>query len=272
MLETSPVDWAAAREAVATVGPRVSTLLRSVRHPDAPALGEWNLTETAVHLSLSADALCAMVQGAGALLTDLWNLGTLNKTLVEGETTRDLAEVADRIDATVARFLGLVADAKDDGVRPWVVQGVDAPLSLLTCQMLNELVVHGWDIAKAEGAAWPIERRHAALILAGFLFPSMASLGRALVDQEKAAGVRVTYDVRLRGGGRAVLRFDDGDLTVEPEPTGRVDCHLSVDPETFLLVSWGRLSQWPGIGRGRLLAWGRRPWLGLKLREMLRNP
>lgn len=272
MRQTSEVDGAAAREAVATVGPRVSALLRSVRHPDAPALGEWNLTETAVHLSVSADALCALAQGTGALLTDLWDLGTLNKTLVQGETTRELGQLADRIDATVARFLALVGDAEDDGARPWVVEGVEAPLSLLTCQMLNELVVHGWDIAKADGAPWPIERRHAALVLTGFVFPSMDNLGRTMVDQEKGAGVRVTYDVRLRGGGRAVLRFDDGDLTVEAEPSGPVDCHLSVDPVAFMLVGWGRIKQGPAILRGQLFAWGRKPWLGLKLRSLLRNP
>jgi uncharacterized protein (TIGR03083 family) len=271
VLGTSQVDPAAAREAVATVAPRVSALLRTVKNARAPALGEWDLTETAVHVSLSAEALCALVQGAGAMLSDLWDLGTLNRTLVEGETTRDLGALADRIDATVARFLTLVGEA-DDGARPWVVEGVEAPLSMLTCQMLNELVVHGWDIARAEGAPWPIERRHAALVLAGFVFPSMAGLGRALVNQEAAAGVRMTYDVRLRGGGRAVLHFDDGDLTVEPEPSGRVDCHLSADPVAFMLVGWGRIGQGPAILKGQLLAWGRKPWLGLKLRSLLRNP
>ncbi|HEV3400749.1 MAG TPA: maleylpyruvate isomerase N-terminal domain-containing protein [Acidimicrobiales bacterium] len=272
MPATSQAALAAAREAVATVGPRVSGLLRTARHPNVPALGEWDLTDTAVHLSLSADALCALVEGAGAMLTDLWDLGTLNKTLVEGETTRDLPRLADRIDATVTRFLTLVGDAEDDAARPWVVEGVAAPLSMLTCQMLNELVVHGRDIAMAEGVPWPIDRRHAALVLTGFLFPSMAGLGRALVDQEKAAAVRVAYDVRLRGGGRVVLRFDDGDLTVEPEPSARVDCHLSVDPVTFMLVAWGRIGQAQGILKGQLFAWGRKPWLGLKLRSLLRNP
>jgi len=272
VLETSPVDSAAAREAVATVGPRVSALLRTAQHPEAPALGEWDLTDTAVHLSLSADALCALVQGAGAMLSDLWDLGTLNKTLVEGETTRDLGALADRIDTTVARFLTLIGEAEDDGARPWVVQGVEAPLSMLTCQMLNELVVHGWDMAKAEGAPWPIDRRHAALVLTGFVFPSMKNLRRALVNQDAARGVRVAYDVRLRGGGRAVLRFDDGDLTVDPAPSGPVDCHLSVDPVTFMLVGWGRIKQGPAILKGQLFAWGRKPWLGLKLRSLLRNP
>ena len=251
---------------------RVAALLRSVEHPDVPALGTWSLTDTAVHLSHSSDAITAMVQGAGALLTDLWGLGNLSQALVEGETTRDLPELADRIEATVARFLTLVGDAEADGSRAWMVEGVEASLSMLTCQMLNELVVHGWDIARAEGAPWPIERSHAALVLTGFMFPSMANLGRALVNQEAAAGVRATYDVRLRGGGRAVLRFDDGDLTVEPEPSGRVDCHLSVDPVVFMLVGWGRISQGPAILKGQLFAWGRKPWLGLKLRSLLRNP
>ncbi len=272
VLTMSPVDWVAAREAVATVAARVSTVLRSVGHPDAPALGEWTLTDTAIHLSHATDTITAMAQGGGAVLTDLWALGNLTKALVEGETTRDLGELADRIDATVARFLTIVGEAEEDGVRTWLVEGVDVPLSMLTCQMLNELVVHGRDIALADGVAWPIERRHAALILTGFLFPSMANMGRVLVDQEAAAGVKATIDVRLRGGGRAVLRFDDGDLNVEPTPTGPVDCHLSVDPVAFMLVGWGRIGQWPAILKGQLLAWGRKPWLGLKLSQLLRNP
>ena len=251
---------------------QVSSLLRSAQHPDAPALGEWTVTDTAIHLSHATDAITAMAQGGGALLTDLWDLGDLSKALVGGESTRDLGELADRIGATATHFLTLVGEADDDAVQPWLVEGVQAPLSMLTCHMLNELVVHGRDIANAEGAPWPIERRHAALILTGFVFPSMANLGRVLVDQEEAAGVKATIDVRLRGGGRAVLRFGDGDLTVEPAPTGSVDCHLSVDPVAFMLVGWGRIGQWPAILKGQLLAWGRKPWLGLKLRELLRNP
>ncbi len=272
VLTTPQLDWAAAREAVATVGAQVSNLLRSVRHPDAPALGEWTLTDTAIHLSHATDAISAMAQGGGALLTDLWGLGNLNKALVEGETTRDPRELADRIDAGVERFLTVVADAGDDGMRTWLLQGVEVPLSTLTCHMLNELVVHGRDIAQAEGAPWPIERRHGALIVTGFLFPSMATLGRVLVNQDAAKGIRVGYDVRLRGGGRAVLRFDDGDLTVEPEPPRPVDCHLSVDPVAFMLVGWGRMAQGSAILRGKFFAWGRKPWLGLKLNSLLRTP
>jgi len=97
-------------------------------------------------------------------------------------------------------------------------------------------------------------------------------LGRGLVDQEKAAGVHATYDIRLRGGGRAFFVFDDGFLTVEGPSSRRVDCHLSADPTALLLVAWDRQSQWPAIAKGKLMAWGRRPWLGIQLRSFMRNP
>ena len=67
--------------------------------------------------------------------------------------------------------------------------------------------------------------------------------------------------------------FHDGDLVVTPgPPTGRVDCHLLVDPVAFLLVTWARISQWDAIPKGKLLAWGRKPWMGLKLRSLVKNP
>ncbi len=44
-------DWVAAREALCQEVARVVTLLRVVAHPEAPALGQWNLAEVAMHLS-----------------------------------------------------------------------------------------------------------------------------------------------------------------------------------------------------------------------------
>ena len=61
-------------------------------------------------------------------------------------------------------------------------------------------------------------------------------------------------------------------MSVEAPSARRVDCHLSVDPAAFLLVAWDRMSQWHAIPRGQLLAWGRRPWLGLRFRSLLRSP
>lgn len=268
----APIDWRAAQEAVQGASKRVTAVLRTVRHPEADALGEWNLTDVAAHLSHVVDGVFAMAKGGGGLLTDLWDLPILSGGLVRSETERDLGRLADRIESSVTQFLAFMRNATADTRQPWLVRGVELSLTNLTCHVLNELIVHGRDIALADGSKWPIPRSDAALVVCGFLFPALAGLGPAMVDQEAAGNVRASYDVRVRRACRTVLRFDRGDLHVEPSPSGPVDCRLSVDPAAFLLVAWGRISQWHAIPRGQLLASGRRPWLGLKLRSYLRNP
>ena len=273
MAVSTHVDMAAAQSAVASYGARATALLRSGLRPDAPALGSWDVTDLAVHLSHSVDGIAAMAKGGGSLLEDIRQLPMLTGALVSGEAERDLGAIADRIDASVADLSSVVGAVAADELRPWLVHGVELPVSALTCHVLNDLMVHGHDLAVANRHPWPIERSHAALVLGGFLFPVLGALGRSMVDQEAAAGRQVCFEVRLRrGGGSAFLHFDHGALTVEDFPSGPVDCRLSVDPDTFLLVAWGRRSQWPAILRGQLLAWGRRPWLGVELRAMLKNP
>lgn len=273
MNDTAPIDWPAARRAVAVAGPRLTALLRSVRTPDAPALGDWDVSQLAVHISHAVDGISAMTRGGGALIEDIWGLSTLTAVLVAGEGRRSPAEMADRIDATITDFLASMDAAVEDRSFNWMVQGTEMALSSMTCHILSELTVHGLDVARAVGVDWPIERAHATLILRGFLLPALDLLGRSMVNQETAGAVRARFELRLRGGGgRVWLRFFDGDLSMEAAPKGRVDCHLSVDPEAFLLVSWGRKGQWPAILRGQLLAWGRKPWRGLRLRAWLRNP
>jgi hypothetical protein len=266
------VDPAAAQAAVEAVGRRVVELVRSVRRPAARALGAWDVTGVAAHLSHALDGVTAMAEGGGGLLADIWDLSSLTEALVAGETERDLAVLAARIQASTARFLSIVRSAAGDGRRRWLVEGIEHTVSTLTCHVLNELVVHGRDIAMAEGVPWPISRSEGALVVCGFLLPVIGSLGPAIIDQEAAAGLRATFELRVRGGCRALLRFDDGDFSVTGSPSsGPVDCHLSVDPGAFLLVAWDRISQWHAIPRGQLLAWGRRPWLGLRLRSLVRN-
>jgi uncharacterized protein (TIGR03083 family) len=266
-----PIDWVRAQEAVRSASARVGVLLRNVSHPDAPAVGEWNVTDVAAHMSHGIDTIGAMARGGGGLLPELSGLATMTKTLVHGEAERDLGHLADRIEASTADLLALMRNADSDASRPWIVQGTEFRLSNLTCHALNELIVHGWDIAMADGTRWPIPRSDAALVVSGFLFPALANLGRSMVNERTASDVRVSYDIHVRGGGRAVFRFDKGDLSIDPPGTGPVDCHLSVDPTAFLLVAWDRISQWRAIPRGQLLAWGRRPWLGLKLRSYVRT-
>lgn len=203
-------------------------------------------------------------ESVGDQLLPLGGIGELahvTTTAVAQEPERDPRILAERIEVRAAEFLKLCETARPDDRSPWLVEGTKVSRATFVCHVLNESVVHGYDIARAEGRPWTIDRSHAALIVLGFLLPVLQALdARAMVDQDKAADVRACFELRVRGEGRAYLVFEDGALTVHTHrPARKVDCHLSVDPTAFLLVAWGRTNQWGPIAKGQLLAWGRKP-------------
>lgn len=289
MTPVAAVDWLAAQRALRHEVTRVTAHLRSVGDPGVPALGEWSVAEVAMHLSQSWLAVSGLVtedlsgvygllpglEGtAGAsLISDVWDLSGVTTLGVESDPERDLGVLARRIEERADRFFEGLAGKRADEVRPWLVEGTTVSLPTLTCHLLNETVVHGFDIARAGVQPWVVEPASAALVLEGFLVPVLQALDpRALVDQERAGDVRATYEIRIRGGGRFLFVFHDGALTIEAPSSRRIDCHISADPAALLLVAWGRTSHWQAISRGQLMAWGRKPWLGPKFRELLRNP
>lgn len=288
-MEARPVaaDWAAVHDALGREVDRTVGVLRTVGRPAAPAVGEWTAAEVAVHLSQAwavvsglarreppAVALPGMDLLPGpSLIADLWDLAAVTRDGVRSDPERDLTVIAGRIEQRAEEFFAGCAGLDPHEARPWIVQGTTVPLGALAGHLLNETVMHGADVARADGRPWAIDRRSAALIIEGFFVPVLAALPpTALVDQARAGGVRAVYQVELRGGGAFRLRFDHGAVHVGPPWGGAVDCRVSADPAALLEVMWGRASQWRAIAGGRLVAWGRRPWLGPRLRRMLRNP
>lgn len=283
------VDWAAARDRLRAEVDRTVALLRSVRDPDLRAVGEWSIAEVAMHLSqawivvpgLARRDLSRMYEvlpelegtAGESFIADVWDLADVTRTGVLTDPERDLSVIAGRIEERAEEFFDELSGRSPDEPHPWIVEGAVVPLAALVCHLLNETVMHAADVARGDGRRWRIDRTSAAVIVEGFILAVIAALPpTALVDQARAAGVRATYHVRLRGAGAFRLRFHDGSVRVEA-PAGRgVDCYLAAEPVALLEVIWGRRSQWRAIAAGRILAWGRRPWLGPRLRLMLRNP
>ena len=289
MASSYAVDWGEAQRALRSEVSRLTAMLRSIDGTDVGAVGTWDLGDVAMHISQGWVAVPGLARrdlsgvyevlperegtAGESLITDVWDLSSLLGDAVKADPERNLGVLADRIDERADAFFRHCEGRSGDERQPWLVEGTTVELSVLTCHLLNEAVVHGGDIARAAGQAWPVDPAHAIMVIQGFFLPVLAQLPpRALVDQDRAAGVRATYDVRLRGGGQVYFVFDDGAVTLE-EPGGRrVDCHVLADPVAMLNVMWGRQSQWKAIAKGQLLAWGRKPWLGPKLRLLLRNP
>lgn len=280
--------WQQGQDALREETSRITTLLRSVEDPGAPAVGTWNLGDVAMHLSqvwlgLPGQArrdlsrvyeVLPDIEGTagGSMMKDIWDLGDLMVRATKNDPERDLSVIADRIDAEAERYFGECASADPAEQRAWIVEGISFPLSTVTYHLLNETLVHGYDIARAAGRKWPIKSSHAAMALGRFAFRVFQTAPPPTFTSTKAARVRATYDVRLRGGDSFYFIFNDGGLTVEEPSSRTVDCHISADPVAMLLVAFARQSQWTAIATGKLLAWGRKPWLGPQLRGLLRNP
>jgi hypothetical protein len=282
-------DWQQGQDVLHDAVARVTSLLRSVRDPGAHAVGQWSLGEVAMHLSQAWIAVPALARqdlsrvdevvpslagtAGEALIKDIGELGEMTMLGVRTDPERDPHVLADRIDARAQEYLSECVGADPNAPRPWLVQGTTVRQSTLTYHLLNETVMHGGDIARAARHWWQIEPTHAAMVLGRFLVPVLQALDpRAMLDAEQAAGLRATYDIRLRGGDRFYFIFNDGALTIEEPSARKVDCHISADPVAFLMVAWSRQSQWSAIAKGKLLAWGRKPWLGPRFRGLMRNP
>jgi hypothetical protein len=144
---------------------------------------------------------------------------------------------------------------------------------MLTCHLLSETIMHGYDLARAADRPWPIGPGPASMVLSGFIMQVIRALPpTVLVAQERAGNATATFDLRIRGSRSWHLVFTNGELRAEDPAPRPVDCHISTDPEAMLLLMWGRRSQWRAIARGQIVAWGRKPWLGPALRSMIRNP
>ena len=285
----SKADWQQGQDALRDEVARVTALLRSIPDPGPHAVGQWNLAEVAMHLSQAWIAVPGLARqdlsrihevvpslagvAGDSLIRDIWDLAETTTLGVQSDPERDPAVLADRIEARAQEYFSECAGADPDSPRPWLVHGTTVRQSTLTYHLLNETVMHGYDIAHAAGRRWRIEPAHAAMVLGRFIVPVLQALDpRAMVNAEKAAGLQATYDVRMRGGDRFHFIFDDGALKIEEPSSRRVDCHISAEPVAFLKLVWNRQRQWTAIAQGKLLAWGRKPWLGPQLRALIRNP
>lgn len=282
-------DWQQGQDALRDEVRRVTTLLRSIEDPEPHAVGHWNLGEVAMHLSQAwivvlglarrdlsraHEVLPGLAGVAGdSLIKDMEDLGETTILGVESDPERNLSVLADRIEARAQEYLSECVGADPNAPCPWLVHGTTVRQATLTYHLLNETIMHGGDIAHAAGRPWRIEPAQAAMVLGRFIVPVVQALDpRTMVNAEQVAGLRATYDLRIRGGDRFHFIFQDGALHIDDPRPRRVDCHISADPVALLMVLWNRQSPWSVIAGGKLLAWGRKPWWGPRLKTLIRNP
>ena len=236
---------------------RASLLMRAAVHPEKKAIGVWSVAETANHLSHCYVAFIDAFQGTFTAAPD--EVDAHNAEVLAQDPERDLAVLADRVEAGMHDYLEVAGEVDEDELVDFF-KGMLVPASAVTATLLGEVLVHGDDIAKAEGLPWRIEPEHAILMMEG-LIPVMVHF----VDQEAAADLEAGFEIRLRGGRTHYWYFEGGRLTVESSQVLPVDCHIVADPVTFLLMSYNRIGPTVPALSGKVRVWGRKPWLATRL-------
>ncbi|MGH2735734.1 MAG: maleylpyruvate isomerase N-terminal domain-containing protein, partial [Actinomycetota bacterium] len=186
---------------------RFILMLRSIEDRSPVAVGHWTIGDVGAHVAwMSEEVYPGVVAGRGTSVTEARGLDG-----IEEESGRYLRDNPERrpppLAAQIERGIQEVVEGLDsldgDPELTWHA-GLRLPTTSIAAILLGELLVHGWDIERAAGRTWSIERGDALLVSAGHL-----PLLPHYVDPESSAEVRLAYEDNLRGL-RFALLFDRG--------------------------------------------------------------
>jgi hypothetical protein len=276
-------DPGALRAALDRESRRLVDRVRSAALLDAPAPGlDWTAGQVVAHLCVVYRAFALAVRGEdlGAEITANLGAGDTLPEVVASTNARALAVVsfpgprkaADGLRECADELLAALdagPDLSADRATPWYGAGMTRTAGTLAALGVSESVVHGYDLAGAlRTRPWLDEESAAAA--APIVMSEMLPL---LVDPVSARGFRGSYEVRIRRAPRFVIRLDGGQARTAPSGGGgEVDCVLSLSGCDALLVGFRRRRLWRAMASGGALAYGRRPWLGLRFTTLFQLP
>jgi uncharacterized protein (TIGR03083 family) len=263
-------QWRAVRAAVPDVGARFADLVAGVPAADAPALGEWSIAEAASHVGMIALMYTAMIRGDGGPLplpglaepistASVDTISRMNALALELYPERDPARLAERLRADVAEVLLVSADL--DPEKPvWWLGGSRVPVAGVLAHLVNEMLLHGLDIARATRRPWPVPAPYAGLFLDLFLFGMVRNDMGHLLDDATPSPRRVAVEFRSAHTEPTVLALRHGRLRAEA-PDGTADVRLRFDPAVLVPMLFGRISRPRAVLSGGVRISGPRPWL-----------
>ncbi|WP_445518901.1 maleylpyruvate isomerase family mycothiol-dependent enzyme [Streptomyces sp. NEAU-174] len=267
-------------EAIRTTAADIAATLRGASDTGAPVPGSrWTVGEAAAHLAQANELMAHLADGKERGYGD----GT-PQGLAEANQ-RALAAFAERRAEPLAAMIVEQAEAfLQSAARPASNTSTASPtsyashgelvtpmgpmsLDVLGSYLLTHMLGHGYDLARALGRPHMLSRARVELTLP-FLITAMPRV----LDTTAAAGLTARYAIRLRGGACFGATFTDGAVTVTPSPPSRPDCTILTEPAAFLLMALGRLGPWSAVATGRVLTWGRRPWLAPRFPALFSPP
>ena len=169
----SPDRWSLARAALRTASDRFRSLLREDCSPDTMATADWTVAQTAAHVLAIAYLYVPLVDdGAEPLAipdldeilatTNVDTVAALNAHMLAHFDERNPQRLSALLHNAVDRILNATRDTAPETTVHWLGDS-RVPVAGLLAHLTNELLVHGWDIARALRRPWSIPDDHAAL-------------------------------------------------------------------------------------------------------------
>ena len=267
-----------ARATLADAAARSSALIASLPDDNRRLKNsEWTVCEAAAHMAIGLRGFTDAVDGAPELWSSMIpdtarypdRLGGLNRVAIAAEPRRDIRQAGQAITDAAAAFLAATSGMPPGQTIPTPWYGDHASHTVLsaTCLLAGEQLIHGYDIAKTVGQKWPVSADEAWVVL-GAIWTMMP----IVVKPEAIRSLQATYELHIVGRDRVRVRIAEGSVVINPPAPTHVDCHIAGSPKGFLLVAYRRVSQYRLITTGRMMAWGRKPWLGFRLVNLFFQP
>lgn len=271
--------WVSLRESVQRTTHHMAELVERAPDPAARATKRWSVVETAVHTAGVAQLHAGMLDpGAGPVIEGLAerlrtasvdSVGALNEVILAHVTTRDNAAVADLLRTRVDELIRLAADRDPESTVEWL-GGSHPSVAGLLAHLLNELSIHGRDIARTVHARWGTPPTDAATFIDLFVLSVVRNgYGHLLDSDGPPAPGRIAVQFRPRVSQPVILVLRDGLVTLGQDP---VDVRVTYDPVMLNLMMFGRVSKARAILSGGVVVSGRRPWLLPKFLQTVRMP
>ncbi|MFE0508809.1 maleylpyruvate isomerase family mycothiol-dependent enzyme [Streptomyces sp. NPDC058964] len=263
-------------QAIRETGDDIAGLLRGAPDTAIPVpRSEWTLGEAAAHLALANELMADLAAGRRRPYGDgtPQSLAAANEESLAAFAERRAEPLAAVIADQANAFLDNVASAATDQTGgtadepPLVTPLGPMNRALLGSYLLTHMLGHGYDLARALNRPHMIDRNRVELCM-----PFMLSVMPRVTNTAATAGLTARYAVRLKGGTAFGVALADGAVTVTPGPLERPDCTILIDPVTFLLVALGRCNPWSAIAQGKIVTWGRKPWLAPRFPNLFTAP
>jgi uncharacterized protein (TIGR03083 family) len=269
----APIDqdsWLAVRTSLKQNGDRFADLVAAAPDPQAMATAHWSVADTAAHVLAVVWLDSALLPGAVPLpipglperlsATTVDGIHDLNERMLRHITERDPGALAAMVRDHIGLMLENSGDCAPDEPVAWV-GGSRMPLAGLFAHLLNEVMLHGYDLGRATGRDWPMAPQDAApffeMFIAGL---ARFEVGHLLDGGDRPRKRRIAVEFRSDHTTAITLVLQEGRVTAEP-PGGAADVRLTFDPVTMSMMMFGRVGKAKAVLGRKVKIGGPRPWL-----------